>query len=193
MRRGPGGAALPGAQGRGGPGVAPESLSPPLSRWGPPGHRSARGPSRQSLAGSPGQLLWLRPPPGRAAHGPLVALALTLYRGRNPPAFSPPIPTARRSPGPPSPAGPQTPSWAGPGLASASRARPRRGRAAPSAGPSGRTPAEVCRAVRLQIDARSAGPAARSAPPAEKPNKQLPPRVWAEGKPDWVFSLGLAI
>lgn len=145
MRRGPGGAALPGAQGRGGPGVAPESLSPPLSRWGPRGHRSARGPSRQSLAGPPGQLLWLRPPPGRAAHGPLVALALTLYWGRNPPAFSPPIPTARRSPGPPSPAGPQTPSWAGPGLVSASRARPRRGRAAPSAGPSGRTPAEVCR------------------------------------------------
>lgn len=146
MRRGPGEAALPGARGRGGPGVAPESLSPPLNRRASLGH---------SFAGS--LPAWFCPAARRAplasplpqagsSHGPIVTpLELTLNRGRNAPAFFPSIPTAGRSPGPPSCGGPQTLSWASLGPASARRAGPRQERAAPSAGPRQRIPAEVCR------------------------------------------------
>lgn len=52
MRRGPGGAALPGAQGRGGPGVAPESCPHP------------------SAAGVPLITAQRGVPPGRALPGP---------------------------------------------------------------------------------------------------------------------------
>lgn len=147
VRRGPGGAALPGARGRGGPGVAPESLSPPLNRRAHLGHRSARGPllARFYRAARTAPLASPLPQAG-SSHGPIVApLELTLNRGRNAPAFLPSIPTAGRSPRSPSCEGPQMLSWAGLGRASARRAGPRLGRAAPSAGPRQRIPAEVCR------------------------------------------------
>lgn len=149
MRRGPGGAALPRAWGRSGPGGALESLSPPLSCRSPPGHRSARGPSRQTFLRAPMTAAvaspTYRPGPSRVPPPPPG-----VDPGPRPQSSAlSPILTARRSPRPPIPGGLQIPPDAvlgRPGRpAPASRAGPQLGRAVPSAGPSPRIPAEVCR------------------------------------------------
>lgn len=120
-------------------------VSPPLSRRGPPGHSSARGPSRQSPAGPPGQLPWLRPPPGRAPHGSLVPQALTLYGAAIP---SPSLLRFPKSGARPGLRAPQAPRRR-PGPARDPHPRAGRGRAGekppPSAWPRRPIPAEVCR------------------------------------------------
>lgn len=124
VKRGPGGAALPGGGARR---ACPRSpWSPPPSCRGPSGYRLARCPSRQTPRPGPtrclpaGQLLWLRPGRARAPHR--TPLPLELTPDLSPAALPPRVPTARRWPGPQNPGGPQTPSWAEPGPATASRA-----------------------------------------------------------------------
>lgn len=183
MRRGPGGAAQPRAQGQGEPGGARSPGSPvPAGRRGPSGQRSARRASRETPR-PPGLTPAQDSRPGARPCSPEGTL------NRSPPR---PCRPSLLGSAPPGLRGPQTPCWAGPRAATARRAGRRRGEPAPSHGARPADPGSSLPA-RSPRNRRAVGRAPRSergqgAPLPRRSRTHASPRMWAEGKPIGCFS-----